>query len=197
MLDLALFGAISHTPPQLSHGSEFSTCCNPSQFCEPSCNACVVDGCGSGGAIDQTTHTTALGAGPEVYNNMAASHNCVGGSEQGCIPDNPPVGDPSKTGMTTPLPPPASWYANSADVAAMAPAKAISVPVAAGAELATDKKQTAMANPGHLVLGAHAFTLAALQGVYKGDFSTFKDDAVKNAAAVTPVGGYVVRQITA
>ena len=38
-------------------------------------------------------HTTALGAGPEVYNNMEASHNCVGGSEQGCIPDKPPVGD--------------------------------------------------------------------------------------------------------
>ena len=54
-------------------------------------------------------HTTALGAGPEVYNNMAASHNCVGGSEQGCIPEHPPVADPSKTGMGSSLPPPASW----------------------------------------------------------------------------------------
>ena len=83
----------------------------------------------------------------------------------------------------------------------MTPAKAISVPVATGAEVVSQKmvsqKKTAVANPGHLVLGAHAFTLAALQGVYKGSFSNFKDDAVKNASAVTPVGAHVVRQITA
>ena len=42
--------------------------------------------------------TTVLGAGPEVYNNFSASQNCVGGSETSCIPEHPPVGDPSKTG---------------------------------------------------------------------------------------------------
>eukprot|EP00961_Rhodomonas_salina_P089073 1198134-Rhodomonas_salina.1 len=55
------------------------------------------------------THTTSLGVGPDYTNNMSAPHNCVGGSEQGCIPKNPPVGDPSKTGMTSTLPPPATW----------------------------------------------------------------------------------------
>jgi hypothetical protein len=47
-----------------------------------------------------------------VYNNMAASHNCVGGSEQGCIPKNPPVGNPALTGQSSTLPAPAHWYAN-------------------------------------------------------------------------------------
>jgi hypothetical protein len=40
---------------------------------------------------------------------MGASHNCVGGSEQGCIPKNPPVGDATKTGMGSTLPAPAHW----------------------------------------------------------------------------------------
>ena len=60
---------------------------------DPGCNGRVVEpGC-NGGGVDGGAHTTSLGAGPEVYNNMEASHNCVGGSEQGCIPDHPPVGD--------------------------------------------------------------------------------------------------------
>jgi len=34
----------------------------------------------------ETLGTQKLGAGPEVYNNMMAPYNCVGGSEQQCIP---------------------------------------------------------------------------------------------------------------
>jgi hypothetical protein len=41
-----------------------------------------------------------LDAGPEFYNCYSCSHNCVGGSEQGCIPGRPEasviVHDPSK-----------------------------------------------------------------------------------------------------
>jgi hypothetical protein len=105
-------------------------------------------------------HTTALGAGPEVYNNMEASHNCVGGSEQGCIPKNPPVGDASKTGMSSTLPAPAHWYANG-EGAGMVASKEI-----AGPMLPADvenKGKVVNATPGHLVLGCHAFTLAAIQ----------------------------------
>jgi hypothetical protein len=73
-------------------------------------------GCDGQGGFITPTHTTGLGAGPEVYNNMAASHNCVGGSEQGCIPKNPPVGNPAFTGSSSSLPAPAHWYAHGGHV---------------------------------------------------------------------------------
>ena len=102
-----------------------------------------VVGCDGQGGFITPTHTTGLGAGPEVYNNMAASHNCVGGSEQGCIPKNPPVGNPALTGSSSTLPAPAHWYANGcgnggmvakeAAVPAFAPATAeVTVCVCAG-----------------------------------------------------------------
>jgi len=168
------------------------------------CGGGVVDGCGNGGIVDGCgnggfvgAQTISLGAGPEVYNNMEASHNCVGGSEQGCIPDNPPVADPSKTGMTYTLPSPAHWYANG-NAAELKPSMEIVAPVA-GLGVATDNNKPAVANPtpGHLFMGCHAFTLAALQGIYKGDFAHFKEDAAKNASAVTPVGAFMVKKITA
>jgi hypothetical protein len=37
----------------------------------------------------------------------------------------------------------------------------------------------------------------ALQGLVKGDFATFKEDAADNAASVTPVGAYLVKKVTA
>ena len=104
-------------------------------------------------------HTNAL-AGHEFYNNWEAPHNCSGGSEQGCIPKNPPVADASKTGMNQPLPAPAHWYANG-QVAGMVASKEI-----AGPMLPADvenKGKVVNATPGHLVLGCHAFTLAAIQ----------------------------------
>ena len=36
-----------------------------------------------------------------------------------------------------------------------------------------------------------------LQGIAKGDFSSFKEDAAVNAKAVTPVGALMVRKMTA
>jgi len=159
----------------------------------PSCGGGVVNGCG-GGVVDGGVQTTSLGAGPEVYNNMSASHNCVGGSETSCIPKNPPVGDPSKTGMSYTLPAPAHWYANGSDIS-LQPSQALALTVA-GAEVPKGTS-VSTATPGHFVLASHALTLAAVQGVIKGDFSKFKEDAVKNAEAMTPVGGFVVRQITA
>eukprot|EP00961_Rhodomonas_salina_P195542 2639908-Rhodomonas_salina.3 len=46
---------------------------------------------------------------------------------------------------------------------------------------------------GHFLLAAHACTLAGLQAVYKGDLKDFKEDAIANADAVTPVGGMLLR----
>ena len=178
--------------------------------------------------------TTVLGAGPEVYNNFSASQNCVGGSETSCIPEHPPVGDPSKTGpdrhpikpsvcepthdghvcvqptptkgtnaqshphtgLDVPLPAPASWYATTTDHATMVPAKEIAI-VGQPALAAKGGARTAHASPGHLVMACHAFALAGIQGLVKGDFATFKQDAADNAAAATPVGGYVVTKIIA
>ena len=36
-----------------------------------------------------------------------------------------------------------------------------------------------------------------MQGIAKGDFSSFKEDAADNAKAVTPVGALMVRKMTA
>ena len=49
------------------------------------------------------TPTQSLDGGAEFYNCWSCSHNCVGGSEQGCIPSKPEasviVHDPSKMGQ--------------------------------------------------------------------------------------------------
>ena len=37
--------------------------------------------------------------------------------------------------------------------------------------------------------------LAAIQGAAKRDFHGFKDDATANAASVTPVGAFVLREL--
>jgi len=137
-----------------------------------------------------------LGAGPEMYNSMSAPHNCVGGSEQGCIPEHPPVGNPALTGSGSTVPPPASWYANG-DAPAMAPSKALVLPLAAPTMEMQSQRTVSKPTPGHLVMACHSFTLAAIQGVFKGDFTSFKEDAAENAQAVTPVGALMVRNITA
>eukprot|EP00293_Proteomonas_sulcata_P010840 CAMPEP_0184306660 /NCGR_PEP_ID=MMETSP1049-20130417/15598_1 /TAXON_ID=77928 /ORGANISM="Proteomonas sulcata, Strain CCMP704" /LENGTH=48 /DNA_ID= /DNA_START= /DNA_END= /DNA_ORIENTATION= len=41
---------------------------------------------------------------------MESVHNCVGGSEQQCIPANPPVCNPALTGQGATVPSPACWY---------------------------------------------------------------------------------------
>jgi len=156
----------------------------------PSCN---------GGVISSDVHTTSLGAGPEVYNNMDASHNCVGGSETSCIPDSPPVGDASKTGMGSTLPSPSHWYANG-DGVVMKTSQALAAVPIAGANIEA-KKSVANATPGHIMMATHAVTLAAIQGVIrgdfiKGDFSQFQKNAVKNAESVTPVGAFMIRKIS-
>eukprot|EP00960_Hanusia_phi_P055464 762973-Hanusia_phi.AAC.1 len=69
--------------------------------------------------------TTSLGAGPEVTNCMDCVHNCVGGSEQGCIPADPPVGNASLTGQSFQVPAPAHWYANGGHTEGLAPTSAL------------------------------------------------------------------------
>jgi len=158
--------------------------------CDAGSPGCYANGDGA------AMHTTALGAGPEMYNNMEASHNCVGGSEQGCIPENPPVGDASKTGSSFTVPPPQSWYANGHG-AGMAPTQALALPLAAADCAVEAEKTVCKASPGHLVMACHSFSLAAIQGVFKGDFESFKADALDNAQAMTPLGALVVRKMTA
>jgi len=134
-----------------------------------------------------------LGAGPEMYNNMSAPHNCVGGSEQGCIPANPPVGNPALTGSGSSLPPPASWYANGG-VEGMSAAKELAVPVMGHGATPTAEVKKHNASPGHILMSCHAFTLAALESVYTADYTNFDKKVAANAEAVTPVGAAVLRQ---
>ncbi|EKX35091.1 hypothetical protein GUITHDRAFT_155584 [Guillardia theta CCMP2712] len=61
---------------------------------------------------------SALGAGPEITNNMYAPHNCVGGSETSCLPSPGELSgmfaDPSKAGMGYTVPAPSHWYRGTA-----------------------------------------------------------------------------------
>ena len=50
-------------------------------------------------------------------------------------------------------------------------------------------------SPSHFLLAGHACVLAAIQGAAKRDFHGFKDDATANAASVTPVGAFVLREL--
>lgn len=59
----------------------------------------------------------------------------------------------------------------------------------AQAEAVTDSDSISKASPSHFVLACHALTLAGIQGAAKGDVQgkNFKENATKNAEAVTPV----------
>eukprot|EP00961_Rhodomonas_salina_P044376 596143-Rhodomonas_salina.2 len=46
----------------------------------------------------------------------------------------------------------------------------------------------------HFYLAAHSFTLAAIQGVLKGDLRDVTKDALANAETVTPVGAHFMRE---
>ena len=75
--------------------------------------------------LDTKSHTMifkilpirSLDAGPEFYNSMSAPHNCVGGSENGCLPGEAEAHimfvDPSKMAMPFGVPKPSSWYKDS------------------------------------------------------------------------------------
>ena len=53
-----------------------------------------------GGRLFALVPAQSLEAGPEFFNSYSAPHNCVGGSEQGCVPGKPEASflykDPSK-----------------------------------------------------------------------------------------------------
>jgi hypothetical protein len=55
-----------------------------------------------------------LDAGPEFYNNLYTPHNCVGGTEFGCVPGQAEASylykDPSKMTLPFEVPRPESWY---------------------------------------------------------------------------------------
>mmetsp|Transcript_49736 Transcript_49736/g.99853 ORF Transcript_49736/g.99853 Transcript_49736/m.99853 type:complete len:112 (-) Transcript_49736:207-542(-) len=109
---------------------------------------------------------------------MEAPNNCVGGSETSC----------PATSAKFP-PPPMSWYANGGG-AEMSASKALAAPLAS----AEVKEPTVTkAGPGHILLSAHAFTLAVVQGVLKGDLQNVKEDTLANAEAITPVGSHYLR----
>ena len=134
--------------------------------------------------------------GAEFYNNQAAPHNCVGGGEAtGCSPPGFPVprgpefyncqsctaGDAVGNGIE------------------MTPAKELALPPALSAADATEQGAASeakahKANPGHLLLSCHAFTLAAIDSVLNADFDKFDDKVTANAEAVTPVGAAMLRQ---
>jgi len=134
--------------------------------------------------------------GAEFYNNQAAPHNCVGGGEAtGCSPPGFPVprgpefyncqsctaGDAVGNGIE------------------MTPAKELALPAAFPAAAATEQGAASeakahKANPGHLLLSCHAFTLAAIDSVLSADFDKFDDKVTANAEAVTPVGAALLRQ---
>ena len=48
------------------------------------------------------------------------------------------------------------------------------------------------ASPSHIIIAGHACTLAAVQCARKGTFTGFRDQATSNAAAVTPVGAWLL-----
>jgi hypothetical protein len=75
-----------------------------------------------------------------------------------------------------------------------APTKALAVPLASVPEEAPRENKPHKANPGHLFLSCHAFTLAALESVWNADFEKFDEKVTANAEAVTPVGAAVLRQ---
>ena len=56
-------------------------------------------------------------AGPEFYNNLYPPHNCVGGTEAGCVPGPAEASylykDPSKMQVPNFAPRPSSWYKDS------------------------------------------------------------------------------------
>ena len=58
-----------------------------------------------------------LDAGPEFYNNLYSPHNCVGGTEAGCVPGSAEASylfkDPSKIAVPNFAPRPSSWYKDS------------------------------------------------------------------------------------
>ena len=55
-----------------------------------------------------------LEAGPEFYNNLYSPHNCVGGTEAGCVPGSAEAAylfkDPPKMSVPGHAPRPSSWY---------------------------------------------------------------------------------------
>mmetsp|Transcript_62899 Transcript_62899/g.150497 ORF Transcript_62899/g.150497 Transcript_62899/m.150497 type:complete len:139 (+) Transcript_62899:1-417(+) len=78
--------------------------------------------------------------------------------------------------------------------APLAPTKALAViPEGAPAPLDAAGAKLARPSPGHLLMMAHACTLAAVEGVLKMDLSNFSAEAAANAQAVTPIGGAVLR----
>jgi len=51
------------------------------------------------------------------------------------------------------------------------------------------------ASTSHMLLALHAVTLAAMQCVYKNDFSDFDQCAVDNASSVTPLGAHMLHSM--
>jgi hypothetical protein len=128
-------------------------------------------------------HTQSLEAGPEFYNCLTCSHNCVGGSENGCIPGPAEakiiVHDPSKMQLAAPVAAPVS-----------------------GAE----QVKTVRPGIGHvynlgpaMLLGALSATAEAggrlLSGRADDDWMAhFRSETDAAAGAVTPLGQLILRR---
>jgi len=139
-------------------------------------------GCANGGNVSIADGQQLRGA--EFYNCDTCSKNCVGGSEGSCIPSNAPVGNPDLMGGEAN----GFVYANSSGAQHQ-----LALPVVP-AQGPKEQTKAFKANPGHLLLSCHAFTLAAIDSVIKADFAKFDEKVTANAEAVTPVGAAVLRQ---
>jgi hypothetical protein len=67
-------------------------------------------------------------------------------------------------------------------------------PATMKARTLTTKTTTVRASPAHLVLSMHALTLAIVDCVLKGEMKNVREDAVKNAGSVTPLGAFILRE---
>ena len=70
----------------------------------------------------------------------------------------------------------------------------IAVPVMTCEVQPAEKGTTARACPAHLMLSMHALLLATATGVANGDMQNVREDAVKNAESVTPVGAFLLNK---
>jgi len=178
------------------------------------CNGGIVDKCG--GIVDGCGGGVVDGCGGGIVAKHSVAHagcngvdHCGGGVVNGCNFDNGcnggivHTGAVSKAAHPSPVPPPMHWYATGVSEAKVP----LTMPSGPGlaevpADLASEKSHVANAvsrkptpaSPGHLVMCAHAFALAALQGACKGSFDELSADTIANANAVTPIGSHLLRQ---
>ena len=116
--------------------------------------------------------------------------------------DGPPVmvwndGDPAHTKVFIAADSVKDDFAAAARVDFSKPAgvaQELALPVCGAGAARAGGVAAARPSPAHLSLSCHALALATWQGLQKGDFDSFNSDAAANAAAVTPVGAFLLQK---